>query len=243
MPLDLNKLQNLADAARAKAQQSTRKRDGRSWYRFENAASGMTEVYLYDFIGEWGVTAGDFVGELRNSKANAVDLHINCEGGEVFDGLAIYTALQQHKGRVTAYVDGLAASSASFIAQAADEIVMAPRARMMIHDAHGLAIGNARDMTAMAALLDDLSDNIAEIYAARSGKSKTSWRNAMHGADGSDGTWYDAGAAVSAGLADRIADGRAAPEDSAHLSAGTTTPILAWDPSKFLSEMKETIGA
>jgi ATP-dependent protease ClpP protease subunit len=240
--LDLNKLQNLADTARAKAQQNTRKRDGRSWYRIENAANGLTEVYLYDFIGEWGVTASDFVGELRNAKAGAVDLHINCEGGEVFDGLAIYAAIQQHKGHVAAYVDGLAASSASFIAQAADEIVMAPRSRMMIHDAHGLAIGNARDMQAMAALLDDLSDNIAEIYAARSGKSVAYWRTAMHGQDGSDGTWYDAEAAVAAGLADRVAAGRTTPEDSAAIPAAAST-TFAWDPSKFISEMKETIGA
>lgn len=203
MAVDLARLRNLADQARSRAQKSNRQRDGRSWYRFTNTGGTGTRVELYDMIGEWGVTAQDFVADLRAAGTGPLDLHVNCEGGEVFDGLAIYEALVQHPGHVRAVVDGIAASAASFIIQAANERVVAKNARVMIHDAHGLAVGNSRDMLAMAALLDDLSDNIASIYADRSGKPVAAWRAAMQA--GADGTWYSADAAITAGLADSIA--------------------------------------
>lgn len=184
---------------------------GRSWYRIANANTRNAEIYLYDIIGEWGVTAGDFVNDLRSVRSESIDLHINCEGGEIFDGLAIYEALARHSSYTRGIVDGVAASSASFILQACDEREMAKRSRLMIHDGHGLMIGNAADMREMADLLDDLSDNIADIYAERAGGTRKQWRNAMLGPNrGSDGTWYDAQAAVTAGLADRIGDGRGA---------------------------------
>jgi len=236
MPVDLPKLRNLAEVARAKAQKSRQHRDGRTWYRIENVAADRAEVYLYDLIGEWGVTADDFVSELRGVNAGHVDLHINCEGGEVFDGLAIYESIRQHPANVTAYVDGLAASAASFIVQAADHIVMAKRARMMIHDAHGLTIGNAADMREMADLLDDLSDNIAAIYAERAGGTPAQWRQAMRGPNGaSDGTWYGAQEAVDAGLADEVASkaDRAEPGDQT-----TSAPVtVAWNPNDFLATL------
>jgi ATP-dependent protease ClpP protease subunit len=219
---------------------------GRSWYRIE-AKSTSAEVHLYDMIGEWGVTAQDFVSELKPLSGKPLDLHINSEGGEVFDGLAIFEALQRHDGRVTAYVDGLAASSASFIAMAADEIVMAERARMMVHDAHGLAIGNASNLRALAEILDDLSGNIADIYAARTGKTSKYWRDQMHGPDGGDGTWFGAQAAVDAGLADRIAEPR--PRDSVPSTAHndqrvdsppSPEPVLNWDPASFLASFEGT---
>lgn len=237
MSVDLTKLRNLAEAARAKSERSRKQRDGRNWYRIENAATDRVEVYLLDAIGEWGVTAAEFVGELRNIRAPHIDMHLSCEGGEVFDGLAIFEALRQHPARVTAYVDGIAASAASFIVQAADRRVMARNARMMIHDAHGLSIGNAADMREMADLLDDLSDNLASIYADRAGGTVEQWRAAMRGPNAaSDGTWYSAETAVAAGLADEIAG---KPEQRAEPVNTTTVPAFAWDPSEFLAIFKE----
>jgi ATP-dependent protease ClpP protease subunit len=247
MSVDLAKLRNLADAARAKSQQSRKTRDGRSWYRIENAVSDRAEVYLYDMIGEWGVTADDFVSELRALRTPHIELHLNCEGGEVFDGLAIYESLRQHPAEVTAYVDGIAASAASFVVQAADRRVMARNARLMIHDAHGLVVGNAADMREMADLLDDLSNNIADIYADRAGGTVASWRNAMRGPNGaSDGTWYSAEAAVKAGLADEVA-GRQdrTPQDRvdpAVLAVADVPPTQApadtWNPRALLELLK-----
>jgi ATP-dependent protease ClpP protease subunit len=228
--VDLAKLRNLADAARAKAQKSTQRREGnKSWYRIENSTTDGAEIYLYDMIGEWGITAQDFVGDLKTINSQSIDLHMNCEGGEVFDGLAIYESLRQHPANVTAYIDGIAASAASFIAMAADKIVMAERARMMIHDAHGLCMGNAADMKDMAALLDDLSANIADIYAERAGGTSAKWRKAMQA--NVDGTWYSAQEAVKAGLADEIA-GKPAKE--------TNQAAVAWDPKEFLNLFKES---
>lgn len=218
MKIDLSKVKALADAAKVRTQQQQRER-GKSWYKINNAAgsNGPAEVMIYDIIGDWGVSAQDFVNELRGITAKSIDLRINSEGGEVFDGLAIYEALVRHPATVDAYVDGLAASAASFIAMAADRVVMAPRGRMMIHDAHGMAWGNPRDMRSMADLLDELSDTIADIYAERAGGTRQQWRTAMQAAQGGpDGTWYDAQDAVKVGLADEVAR---SPEESAKDSA------------------------
>lgn len=232
--LDVTRIMGLAQTVSRTAEQA--RRGDRSWYRIE-AKAASAEIHLYDMIGEWGVTAQDFVSELKPLAGKSLDLHINSEGGEVFDGLAIFEALQRHDGPVIAYVDGLAASSASFIAMAADEIVMAERARMMVHDAHGLAIGNARNLRELANILDDLSGNIADIYAARTGKTAKYWRDQMHGPDGGDGTWFNAEQAVSAGLADRIAEPRArtAPADSLPVPV----PTARLDADALIQMMKE----
>jgi ATP-dependent protease ClpP protease subunit len=262
MPVDMARLRNLASALQQRTEASHQQRDahGRSWYRIEatNQAESA-EIYLYDIIGDWGVTAGEFVNELRSVRALRIDMHINCEGGEIFDGLAIYEAIRQHPAYVRGLVDGIAASSASFILQAADERIVAERGRVMVHDGHGLVIGNAADMREMADLLDDLSDNIADIYADRSGRgTRKSWRNAMLGPNrASDGTWYDANAAVEAGLADRVGDraasaGNTAPRQSRNERSDTdaadrrpardreAAPSLAsWQPGSLLAGFRE----
>lgn len=256
MRVDMQRLHNLAEAVRARSSEKQQPRAGaRSWYRIENKANETATIYVYDFIGEWGVSAQDFVNDLRGVKAQALDVHINSEGGEVFDGLAIYEAIRQHKAGVTVYVDGLAASAASFIAMAGDTVIMAARARMMIHDAHGLCIGNSRDMRELAGLLDDLSDNIADIYAERAGGSRQQWRDAMRGNEASsDGTWYDAQAAVDAGLADEIAEatertsrkGDGTAEDSitpdvdnAVVTGRGPEMTVTWDAAAFLAQLRE----
>jgi ATP-dependent protease ClpP protease subunit len=190
---------------------------GRTWYRIENRDAGSAapvEVYLYAEIGMWGVTADMFLDELAPLGSRDITLRINSEGGEVFDGVAIYNALQRHGGRINAHVDGLAASAASFIAMAADEIVMEPGAQMMIHDAIGMCYGNEAEMERMRDMLARTSDTIAMIYAERAGGSPADWREVMRGE-----RWYDGPAAVSAKLADRVGEGRARD-----VSTGQKTP-------------------
>ena len=170
------------------------------WYRIKNQADAdVAEVWIYDEIGYWGVTASDFVKELQTVDVDNIELHINSPGGDVFDGIAIYNALMNHKAKVTSYIDGLAASAASFIAMAGQEVIIARNATMMIHDAHGLCIGNAADMAEMANLLNKSSDNIADIYAQKSGNDVGIWRDAMRAE-----TWYSSVEAVEAGLADKV---------------------------------------
>ena len=122
-----------------------------------------------DSYGEWwGMSAKELaaaVDELPSHIAT-IELLINSPGGDVFDGLAMVNVLRAHQARTRAVVQGMAASAASFIACAADECVMAPNSTMMIHDAWGVCVGNADDMLALGAVLDQASGNLAEIYAA-----------------------------------------------------------------------------
>lgn len=177
-------------------------REGRrDWYRIDNTAGGGAEVWLYDEIGFFGVSAADFVTEFKALGSVPIDLHINSPGGAVFDGIAIYNTIRHHPAPVTVHIDGLAASAASFIAMAGDRVQIARNATMMIHDALGLCIGNAADMTELAGFLEKASDNIADIYAQRTGTSAADWRAAMRAE-----TWYSADEAVAAGLVDGVAE-------------------------------------
>jgi len=196
-------------------------RAGRNdWYRITNSAgTGQPSVlHIYDEIGFFGVTAADLVRDLA-AVTGDLEIRMNCPGGDVFESIAIYNMLSQRQGTVSVIVDGLAASAASFIAQAASpgQLTVAKTASMMIHDAFGMGIGNADDMRALADLLDQQSGNIAGIYAGRSGKPVAQWREAMRAE-----TWYVGQEAVDAGLADTVQGG---PEPA---------PVRAtWDLSIF----------
>lgn len=168
------------------------------WYQIKNSTTGPTEVMIYDEIGFLGVTAQDFVKDLQDIQG-PIDLHINSKGGDVFDGIAIYEALKNRTDPVNVFIDSLAASAASFIAMAGDHISIGRNAQMMIHDAQGMAIGNAKDMKDIAELLDKASNNIADIYMQRAGGTVEQWRTAMR-----DEKWYSAQEAVATGLADEI---------------------------------------
>ena len=156
-----------------------------------------------DSFGEWwGMSAKELAASIDElpSHIATIELLINSPGGDVFDGLAMVNVLRAHPARTRAVVQGMAASAASFIACAADECVMAPNSTMMIHDAWGVCVGNAEDMLALGAVLDQASGNLAEIYAAKSGKSVDEMRAAMKAE-----SWYTADEAVAAGLADAVA--------------------------------------
>jgi ATP-dependent Clp endopeptidase proteolytic subunit ClpP len=191
------------------------------WYRITNAAAAgkPTVVSIYDEIGFMGVAAGEFLADLAGITG-AIELHINSPGGDVFDGVAIYNTLKQRKDDVHVIVDGLAASAASFIAQAASpgQLEMAPSSMLMIHEGFAMVIGSSEDMVTTAALLDKVSDTIASIYADRSGKPAAHWRDAMRAE-----TWYSDSEAVEAGLADRIT-GSEGPKDAWDLSVFAHAP-------------------
>lgn len=179
---------------------------GKSWYTITNLSKDETEVFIYDEIGFWGVTAADFIKDIRDISTPKITLRINSPGGDVFDGVAIYNAIRRQDAEVNVFIDGLAASAASFIAMAGDTVTMSPKSQMMIHDAWGLVIGPADDMRKMADMLDKTSDNIASIYADRAGGTVEEWRGKMR-----DESWFSDQEAVDAGLADRI-DGEKMPE-------------------------------
>ena len=162
------------------------------------------EILIYDQIGEdWfggdGVSAKDFAEELKNiPETKAILVSINSPGGNVWDGLAIYNQLKRRKKYVTVRVDGIAASIASIIAMAGNSIEMPENSMMMIHEASGLAMGDAQAMLEMADRLEKHSDLLAGIYADKTGRSREAMRALMR-----DETWMDGRQAHALGFADK----------------------------------------
>lgn len=183
-------------------------------FRVENAdggegAAGNPQVYVYDVIGGYEGDVAEFVAALGQLQADVIDVFINSPGGFVYDGVSMYEALKRHPAQVNVMIDGMAASAASFVAQAGDRIEISKAGRMMIHDAQGIGIGGPADMYEYGDLLSAVSDDISGIYAARAGGKPKAWRERM-----SATTWYSASEAVKAKLADGIigATPKPAPE-------------------------------
>lgn len=173
---------------------------------FSIKAKGKSEaeILIYEDIGEsWfgGVTAKQFAEDLKDVGAvDTVHVRINSAGGDVFTGLAIYRILVEHKARVVVHIDGLAASIASVIAMAGDEIEIAEAGFIMVHDAWAVAVGNAEDMRTMAGLLDTTSNSIRDVYVARTGLAVADVETLMDAE-----TWMTAAEAVEKGFAGSIA--------------------------------------
>jgi len=159
-------------------------------------------VRIYDEIGADGVSAKGFLAELGAlPDATPLALRLNSPGGSVFDAVAIYNAIKRHSGTVTVWIDGIAASAASYIAMAGDEIIMPENAFLMIHDPSGLVMGTAADMRGMAETLDKIAGSMTRGYAAKSGKPEIEIA-ALMAAE----TWFDAQDALDLGLATRMAE-------------------------------------
>lgn len=181
-----------------------------SWYRLKNGededGEEIADLYIYDeivpqFIAEFlgGISAQGLISELNEITASTINVRINSPGGAVFEAIAIYNALMSHSATINVYVDSLAASAASVIAMAGDNITMMVGSQMMIHDASNIQIGNAADMREMADFLDGQSDNIASIYAEKAGGDPKVFRDLMLAE-----TWLYAEEAVELGLADTV---------------------------------------
>jgi ATP-dependent Clp endopeptidase proteolytic subunit ClpP len=150
----------------------------RNWFTMKKADSenSAAEILIYDAIGKsfWdddAVSAKQFIDSLAElGDVKNITLRVNSPGGDVFDGVAIYNAIKNTKAKVTAHIDGIAASAASYIVMAADKIVMPSNSFMLIHQASGFSMGNADDMLALAADLQRLDKSITATYAARTGQ-------------------------------------------------------------------------
>lgn len=182
-----------------------RRRDPRSFYTVKAAEKkGEADIYLYDVIGDsWdGTTAKMFAADLKElGEVGRLNIYINSSGGSVFDGTAIFNQLVRHKARKVVTVDGIAASIASVVAMAGDEINIAANGMMMIHDPWARAIGGAAEFRKMAETLDQIRGTILGTYVRRTTATEdqlSDWMSAE--------TWFDAEAAVDAGLADAIVD-------------------------------------
>jgi len=177
----------------------------RRWFSVRAAADGA-EVSIFDEVGLWGVTVADFKKELDAVKDSpAITLYLNSVGGSVFDGMALYNLLLPLKDRLTVRVLGLAASIASIIALAGKRLIMADGAYLMIHNPVAGTIGSAEELRKTAELLDKIRDQMADLYSAKSRKSRREVRRLMD-----EETWFTAEEAVEAGFADEVDRGAAA---------------------------------
>jgi ATP-dependent protease ClpP protease subunit len=162
---------------------------------------GTTEanVYVYDSIGgSMGVNAKRFAAELDDVDADVIHLRINSPGGSVFDALAIMNSLRTHPARVVAHVDGMAASAASVIMLAGDEVVIEPGGEVMTHRASSEYSGDDLSVDAWKTWLQRQTENVADLYAQRSGRPREEWLDLMTAE-----TWFYGAEAVQYGLADR----------------------------------------
>lgn len=170
-------------------------------FRCQPLARGETvELVMHGAIGRGEVESAAVVRALMQfPNARELRVYLNSPGGDAFGGQAIYAALNRHPARVRVEVDGLAASAASLVAMAGDDIRMAEGAMLMIHDPWTIAAGSAATMRQIAEDLDRVRLSMRDIYAARSGKDKDEIEEWM-----SAETWFTAAEAMSAGLATQM---------------------------------------
>ena len=216
----------------------------RDWFRFVLAKDNNKPavVYVYGDIGDtmWedGVSAQAFVDELDAIDAPELHVRINSPGGSAWDGLTIANAIMRHPAKTTTFIDGLAASAASVVAFAGDEVVVSKWGRAMLHNAHAMVMGTAADMRDVATQLDALNANMAAYYADRStgADDAAAFARAME-----KETWYSAEELLAAGLATRIDDSGVREEvEKAVASALASTRMQFQNPPA--TERTTTVG-
>jgi len=171
----------------------------KKWYEIINSTSKMVDVYIFNDIGTFGVSAQSFVEEIKEYEGKELAIHINSLGGEVFEGMAIYSIIQRRKAKTTVYIEGIAASIASVIALAADEVIMSENSLLIIHNAWGGSNGDADEMRKQADVLDKITNEIAEIYVKKTNLPYNEIESMM-----GEETWLTAEEAVALGFADSI---------------------------------------
>lgn len=220
MRAGLERMQVPAGLAQARERPFFQRAQGR---RFDvHAQDDATEIDLYDEIGFWGVSAQQFRDMLP--RQGKVRLRINSPGGDVFDGIAMFNDLLQHDGEIEVMVTGLAASAASIVAMAADRMVMAESAFLMIHNAWTIMLGDRHAMRQVADVLEQIDAGAAKTYAARSNLAQDAVVAAMDAE-----TWYTAEEAQAAGFADAVEPTPEKPQARFDLSAYRHTPKALLD--------------
>lgn len=186
----------------------------------QNAAEAT--IYVYDVIdADWGVGAKDVIAAISEAKdAKVLNIRVNSPGGDVFEGRAIMEAIKRFDGKTIAHIDSLAASAATSIALAADEVVMSDGALFMIHNASGLVWGDKNAMRDTANLLEKVEGAIVEDYTSKTGKDATEIVDMMNAE-----TWMTAQEALDNGFIDSIVKtGKA--KNAWNLSAFSNAPTI-----------------
>ena len=171
------------------------------WYNIQNKAGETADIYIFDEIGTYGVTAQDFISEIKGLKDMPINLRINSLGGDVFDGMAMYNVIKRREAKTTVYIEGIAASIATIIALGADEVIMAENSLFMIHNAWGGTSGEAKDMRKTAETLDKITSELTDIYVKKTGLSYDALAEMMD-----EESWLNAQEAFDLGFIDTISD-------------------------------------
>ncbi|MCX9150575.1 head maturation protease, ClpP-related [Pseudomonas sp. TB1-B1] len=209
----------------------------KSWYTLQasgEAEQRSIEIFVYGEIGAWGVTANQFVQDLRamDDGASPVIVAFNSIGGDLFDGLAIHNALSRLGERCTGRIDALAASAASVAVCGAHRVVIAANAMLMIHNPYTYAGGDAEDFRRVADVLDQTLEAIIAAYKAKAPDIDEAELRRMVNAE----TWLTANEAVALGLADEVGDGL---KVSACLGQGSVLQRFQHAPAELLAQLDE----
>lgn len=157
-----------------------------------------TILYIYDEISPWGIDAKSIVKDIA-SATGPIRMKLNTPGGNVFDGIAIYSAMRASKNEISVDIEGIAASAGAIIAMGGTKINMAENAFLMIHEAWTLMVGNASDLRKEADVLEKIDEQIVNIFSKKSGKDNKEVKKAL-----SAETWFNGQEAMDWGLIDNI---------------------------------------
>ncbi|WP_282410685.1 head maturation protease, ClpP-related [Pseudomonas sp. PS02303] len=209
----------------------------KTWYAVQ--ASGeeterVIEVFVYGEIGAWGITANQFVQDLRamDDGTSEVIAAFNSIGGDLFDGLAMHNALSRLGERCTGRIDALAASAASVAVCGAHKVVIAANAMLMIHNPWTYAAGDAEDFRKVADVLDQTMEAIIAAYKAKAPDIDEVELRRLVSAE----TWLTANEAVALGLADEVGDGI---KVKACLGQGGVLQRYQHAPAELLAQLDE----
>jgi len=209
--------------------------EDQNWYRIKaetQAEQTTIEIYIYGEIGGWGITANQFIQDLKaiDDGVSPIVAAFNTIGGDLFDGLAIHNALNRLGERCTARIDALAASAGSVAACGAHRMVMASNAMLMIHNPWTYTAGDAEDLRKVADVLDQTLEAIIAAYKAKSPDIDEVELRRMVNAE----TWLTAPEALALGLADEIGAG---VEVKACLGQGAVIQRFRQTPKALLDQL------
>ncbi|MBP5957000.1 Clp protease ClpP [Pseudomonas anatoliensis] len=209
----------------------------KTWYAVDasgEAADRVIEVFVYGEIGAWGITANQFVQDLRamDDGVSPVVAAFNSIGGDLFDGLAMHNALSRLGERCTGRIDALAASAASVAVCGAHRVVIAANAMLMIHNPYTYTGGDAEDFRRVADVLDQTLEAIIAAYKAKAPNIDDAELRRMVNAE----TWLTANEALALGLADEVGDGI---KVKACLGQGAVLQRFQHAPADLLAQLDE----
>ena len=174
------------------------------WNMMKNDEEKSAELILYGSIGSdeyWDdISDKAFKQDIENlGDVENITLHINSPGGSVFSAVAIANTLKNHKAKITANIDGLAASAATIITSACDTVRMPKNALFMVHNPITFAYGNNQDMQKTLEMLNKVKNSIIETYLNKAKTDKETLSELMD-----NETWMSAEEAKEYGFVDEI---------------------------------------